>query len=137
MRLKLHCNYVYLIYIIYLFLLPERDNARRLFHARLVDLLLHVLVFIFFSMKTHCTRKVIGGELQERLIPVPYSKTSTDQAVRFLTGEMFRCFTHINLFFVFIYFVFFNFLFVCFYTLYSVSIHLYVPTLVCSVMLTF
>lgn len=26
---------------------------------------------------------MIGGELQERLIPVPYSKTSTDQAVRF------------------------------------------------------
>lgn len=25
--------------------------------------------------------KVIGGELQERLIPVPYSKSSTDQAV--------------------------------------------------------
>lgn len=97
-----HCNYVYLIYIIYLFLLPERDNARRLFHARLVDLLFHVLVFIFFSMKTHCTRKVIGGELQERLIPVPYSKTSTDQAVRFLKGELFRCFTDINLFFVFI-----------------------------------
>lgn len=33
--------------------------------------------FFFFS------RKVIGGELQERLIPVPYSKTTTDQAVRF------------------------------------------------------
>lgn len=46
-------------------------------------LLLHILVFIFFSMNPHCTRKVIGGELQERLIPVPYSKTSTDQAVRF------------------------------------------------------
>lgn len=26
--------------------------------------------------------QVIGGTLQERLIPVPYSKTSTDQAVR-------------------------------------------------------
>ncbi|CAK9803258.1 hypothetical protein ANTQUA_LOCUS3648 [Anthophora quadrimaculata] len=26
--------------------------------------------------------KVIGGELQERLIPVPYSKSSTDQAIR-------------------------------------------------------
>ncbi|CAH2060880.1 unnamed protein product, partial [Iphiclides podalirius] len=33
-------------------------------------------------MNPHCTRKVIGGELQERLIPVPYSKTSTDQAIR-------------------------------------------------------
>lgn len=43
----------------------------------------HALVLIFFSMNPHCTRKVIGGELQERLIPVPYSKTSTDQAVRF------------------------------------------------------
>lgn len=29
--------------------------------------------------------KVIGGELQERLIPVPYSKSSTDQAVRLLS----------------------------------------------------
>ncbi|MPC18040.1 hypothetical protein E2C01_010912 [Portunus trituberculatus] len=26
--------------------------------------------------------RVIGGTLQERLIPVPYSKTSTDQAIR-------------------------------------------------------
>lgn len=26
--------------------------------------------------------KVIGGELQDRLIPVPYSKSATDQAVR-------------------------------------------------------
>lgn len=26
--------------------------------------------------------QVIGGELQERLIPVPYSKSSTDQAIR-------------------------------------------------------
>ncbi|GAB6019399.1 hypothetical protein CHUAL_000981 [Chamberlinius hualienensis] len=25
---------------------------------------------------------VIGGELQDRLIPVPYSKSSTDQAIR-------------------------------------------------------
>lgn len=40
--------------------------------------------FLFsFPWQYHCTRKVIGGELQERLIPVPYSKTSTDQAVRF------------------------------------------------------
>ncbi|CAA9998632.1 unnamed protein product [Nesidiocoris tenuis] len=30
--------------------------------------------------------KVIGGELQERLIPVPYSKSSTDQARR-LRGQ--------------------------------------------------
>ncbi|CAH0731627.1 unnamed protein product, partial [Brenthis ino] len=49
---------------------------------RVVNLLLHVLVLVFFSMNPHCTRKVIGGELQERLIPVPYSKTSTDQAIR-------------------------------------------------------
>uniref|UniRef100_A0A1B0F9I5 Uncharacterized protein n=1 Tax=Glossina morsitans morsitans TaxID=37546 RepID=A0A1B0F9I5_GLOMM len=27
-------------------------------------------------------KDVIGGELQERLIPVPYSKSSTDQAIR-------------------------------------------------------
>lgn len=40
--------------------------------------------FLFsFPWIPNCTRKVIGGELQERLIPVPYSKTSTDQAVRF------------------------------------------------------
>ncbi|GBM21109.1 hypothetical protein AVEN_200789-1 [Araneus ventricosus] len=26
--------------------------------------------------------KVIGGELQDRLIPVPYSKSATDQAIR-------------------------------------------------------
>lgn len=41
-------------------------------------------------MNPHCTRKVIGGELQERLIPVPYSKTSTDQAVRFETSLLFH-----------------------------------------------
>ncbi|KAJ3640037.1 hypothetical protein Zmor_003357 [Zophobas morio] len=29
-----------------------------------------------------CSFQVIGGELQERLIPVPYSKSSTDQAIR-------------------------------------------------------
>jgi len=28
----------------------------------------------------HCTQ-VIGGDLQDRLIPVPYSKNTTDQAV--------------------------------------------------------
>ncbi|XP_073958845.1 plasma membrane calcium-transporting ATPase 3 isoform X2 [Choristoneura fumiferana] len=31
---------------------------------------------------TRLQTQVIGGELQERLIPVPYSKTSTDQAIR-------------------------------------------------------
>ncbi|VEN48706.1 unnamed protein product [Callosobruchus maculatus] len=30
---------------------------------------------------TRLQTQVIGGELQERLIPVPYSKSSTDQAV--------------------------------------------------------
>ncbi|XP_037926047.1 plasma membrane calcium-transporting ATPase 2 isoform X3 [Hermetia illucens] len=31
---------------------------------------------------TRLQTQVIGGELQERLIPVPYSKSSTDQAIR-------------------------------------------------------
>jgi len=54
----------------------------------------------FFSSKhlllfyDHCyplLLKVIGGELQERLIPVPYSKSSTDQAVsRFPTFFLVR-----------------------------------------------
>lgn len=38
--------------------------------------------------------KVIGGELQDRLIPVPYSKSSTDQAVRvfeMLEPSLFSC----------------------------------------------
>lgn len=44
------------------------------------------LVFLLFMMMKPpyfymTTTKVIGGELQERLIPVPYSKSSTDQAV--------------------------------------------------------
>uniref|UniRef100_A0A336MCH6 CSON015019 protein n=1 Tax=Culicoides sonorensis TaxID=179676 RepID=A0A336MCH6_CULSO len=33
-------------------------------------------------MSTDPDKQVIGGELQERLIPVPYSKSSTDQAIR-------------------------------------------------------
>lgn len=35
--------------------------------------------------------QVIGGELQERLIPVPYSKTSTDQAVRPKSEILLSC----------------------------------------------
>lgn len=49
----------------------------------------HLLLFY-----DHCyplLLKVIGGELQERLIPVPYSKSSTDQAVsRFPTFILVR-----------------------------------------------
>ena len=46
-----------------------------------------VFSFFFLSLSLQKTRRqiliqVIGGELQERLIPVPYSKNSTDQAVR-------------------------------------------------------
>lgn len=67
---------------------PSTDGARRRpAEPPALCLLLHVLVFIFFSMNPNCTRKVIGGELQERLIPVPYSKTSTDQAVRLFMGQ--------------------------------------------------
>ncbi|XP_065370723.1 plasma membrane calcium-transporting ATPase 2 isoform X4 [Calliphora vicina] len=33
-------------------------------------------------LQTQISVPVIGGELQERLIPVPYSKSSTDQAIR-------------------------------------------------------
>lgn len=44
------------------------------------------LFFLSFFSLSKTRRKihiqVIGGELQERLIPVPYSKNSTDQAVR-------------------------------------------------------
>lgn len=49
---------------------------------RVVYLFTSCSCFRFLFHDPHCTRKVIGGELQERLIPVPYSKTSTDQAVR-------------------------------------------------------
>ncbi|KAJ1530908.1 hypothetical protein ONE63_005748 [Megalurothrips usitatus] len=44
---------------------------------------------------TRLQTQVIGGELQERLIPVPYSKSSTDQAIRvvnaFRQGLDARC----------------------------------------------
>ncbi|CAB0032098.1 unnamed protein product, partial [Trichogramma brassicae] len=36
---------------------------------------------------TRLQTQVIGGELQERLIPVPYSKSSTDQARTLLCGR--------------------------------------------------
>lgn len=90
---------------------PQRGSSSRP-HSRLVNLLLHVLVFIFFSMKTPFTRKVIGGELQERLIPVPYSKTSTDQAVRNDTNglPLFH-----SRFFIILRFCSTIFMFVCFY----------------------
>lgn len=40
------------------------------------------LFFFFYSyIYIPLSVKVIGGELQERLIPVPYSKNTTDQAV--------------------------------------------------------
>lgn len=66
-------------------------------------------------MIPHCTRKVIGGELQERLIPVPYSKTSTDQAVRFQTKPAL---SHTSTFFLL-----FSLSFVLFfYLLYSTTV---------------
>ena len=47
---------------------------------------LFFLSFFSLSLSKKTRRQiliqVIGGELQERLIPVPYSKNSTDQAVR-------------------------------------------------------
>ncbi|XP_018332263.1 plasma membrane calcium-transporting ATPase 2 isoform X2 [Agrilus planipennis] len=41
---------------------------------------------------TRLQTQVIGGELQERLIPVPYSKSSTDQAVSCFLHLSVRCF---------------------------------------------
>lgn len=42
---------------------------------------------------------MIGGELQERLIPVPYSKSSTDQAVsRFSTIFLSAMYSYLLLF---------------------------------------
>ena len=35
--------------------------------------------------------QVIGGDLQERLIPVPYSKSTTDQAVREIQYVLYCC----------------------------------------------
>ena len=35
--------------------------------------------------------QVIGGDLQERLIPVPYSKSTTDQAVREIQYLLYCC----------------------------------------------
>jgi len=37
------------------------------------------IIFLFTSH--FFTRQVIGGELQDRLMPVPFSKNTTDQAV--------------------------------------------------------
>lgn len=39
------------------------------------------IFYLFYFFSFMFLPKVIGGELQERLIPVPYSKSSTDQAV--------------------------------------------------------
>lgn len=69
---------------IYLFIYSFRAAAAQR-HAPLCHTLYFMFSFLFsFPWIPNCTRKVIGGELQERLIPVPYSKTSTDQAVRFI-----------------------------------------------------
>ena len=40
------------------------------------------LTFYQFLYPCPFLLQVIGGDLQERLIPVPYSKSTTDQAVR-------------------------------------------------------
>lgn len=37
---------------------------------------------VFFNYSLSLIHQVIGGELQDRLIPIPYSKSTTDQAVR-------------------------------------------------------
>ena len=44
------------------------------------DLFLSIQIFYFLISLSFL--QVIGGDLQERLIPVPYSKSTTDQAVR-------------------------------------------------------
>lgn len=55
---------------------------------------------MFFFLLCCFFLKVIGGELQERLIPVPYSKSSTDQAVsRFLFSMLASYFYRFPLFF--------------------------------------
>lgn len=55
------------------------------FNESITNLCNHHFYFMFFYLLCCFFLKVIGGELQERLIPVPYSKSSTDQAVsRFL-----------------------------------------------------
>lgn len=43
------------------------------------------LITLFLSV--FLIHQVIGGELQDRLIPIPYSKSTTDQAVR----EFYNC----------------------------------------------
>ena len=48
--------------------------------------------------------QVIGGDLQERLIPVPYSKSTTDQAVREIQYVLYCC----SKSFYFISFLFFD-----------------------------
>ena len=39
------------------------------------------MIVLAFRAKMIFLHQVIGGELQDRLIPVPYSKNTTDQAV--------------------------------------------------------
>ena len=46
--------------------------------------------------------QVIGGDLQERLIPVPYSKSTTDQAVREIQYLLYCCSK--SIYFIFIYY---------------------------------
>ena len=50
----------------------------------LKTLLSLITLFPFCLFLIH---QVIGGELQDRLIPIPYSKSTTDQAVR----EFYNC----------------------------------------------
>jgi len=54
----------------------DSTDSKRQRHHDMIPL----LFFIFF-FHIPLFVKVIGGELQERLIPVPYSKNTTDQAV--------------------------------------------------------
>ena len=39
-------------------------------------------IVFFFSLTDPNDQQVMSGEVHDRLIPIPYSKTSTDQAVR-------------------------------------------------------
>ena len=53
--------------------------------------------------------KVIGGELQERLIPVPYSKNTTDQAVSAAPQQHFPFCVFLSLFYFIFYFYYYSY----------------------------
>lgn len=45
----------------------------------------------FFTLTDPNNQQVIGGDRHDRLIPIPYSKSSTDQAVREVISLLLRC----------------------------------------------